>query len=189
MIGVHTPEFAFERLTNNVIRAGGDLRIGYPVAINNDHAIWSGFANRYWPALYLIDGSGRVHYQHFGEGATERTEQAIRNLLQEAGTPALAPMEPQVAANGAEAAADFANVKSPKTYLRYARAAGFASPEGLQKNRRETYDAPPTLVLNQWALRGEWTIAEEYTRLETPSGGIVMRFHARDLHLVLGPGH
>ncbi len=182
-IGVHTPEFAFEKLPENVARAVRDLGIAYPVAIDNDYAAWTGFSNRYWPAHYLIDGEGRVRHRHFGEGGEAATERAIRDLLRLEET---APTETRIAASGVEAAADFSRVKSPETYLGHARAAGFASPEGLVRDRRETYAPPAAPVLNQWGLSGEWTMRAKDSRLEAAPGGIVMRFSARDLHLVLG---
>ncbi len=184
VIGVHTPEFAFEKLPQNVARAVRDLKISYPVAIDNGYGVWHGFANRYWPAHYLIDGEGRIRHRHFGEGGSDDTERAIRDLLAETGA-AAAPMA-RAAATGVEAAADFARVQSPETYLGHARAAGFASPEGLVRGRRELYERPETLALNQWALAGEWRVDAEEAVLAAAPGSIVMRFHARDLHLVLG---
>ncbi|MGE4529645.1 MAG: cytochrome c biogenesis protein CcdA, partial [Rhodospirillaceae bacterium] len=185
-IGVHTPEFAFEKIESNVAAAVARLGIRYPVALDNAYAVWNGFSNRYWPAHYLLDGTGRIRYTHFGEGETEKTEQAIRDLLQENG----ARLESRVAAaetSGLAMPADFADVKTPETYVGYARAAGFASPEGLSRDATETYTLPPAFALNQWALAGDWTMAAEDARLNAANGRIVMRFHARDLHLVLGP--
>jgi cytochrome c biogenesis protein CcdA/thiol-disulfide isomerase/thioredoxin len=184
-IGVHTPEFAFEKLPENVARAVRGLKISYAVAQDNGYGVWNGFANRYWPAHYLLDGTGRIRYRHFGEGEAARTEQAIRDLLAEAGG-ALPAAETRVAATGVEAAADFARVGSPETYLGYTRAAGFASPDGFTRDRPDAYAAPQNLVLNQWALSGEWRVGAETAELVAAPGSIIMRFSARDLHLVLG---
>jgi len=188
IIGVHTPEFAFEKLEKNVRQAVADMEIKYPVALDNDYAVWGGFSNRYWPAQYLLDGEGRVRYTHFGEGAEEETEQAVRDLLAANGAGNLGDKVASLDLKGAEMAADFANVKSPETYIGYDRAAGFASPEDVSTNRAATYSVPANLVLNQWALGGDWAVAAEDAHLEKAGGIIAMRFHARDLHLVLGPG-
>ena len=187
IIGVHTPEFAFEKLPPNVKKAVADMGIKYPVALDNDYGIWGGFANRYWPAQYLLDGNGQVRYTHFGEGAEAETETAVRDLLKANGTTDLGPTIAQLDLKGAEAPADFADIQSPETYIGYARTAGFASPEGLTRNTRVSYAAPDKLLLNQWALGGDWDVAAEDARLEKAGGTIAMRFHARDLHLVLGP--
>ncbi|WP_337997225.1 cytochrome c biogenesis protein DipZ [Oleispirillum naphthae] len=185
-IGVHTPEFAFEKIEGNVAAAVSRLGIRYPVALDNAYAMWSGFSNQYWPAHYLLDGTGRIRYTHFGEGEEEKTEQAIRDLLQENG----ARLEGRVATaktTGLAMPADFADVKTPETYVGYARVAGFASPEGLSRDAAQTYTLPSTFALNQWALAGGWTMAAEDARLNAANGRIALRFHARDLHLVLGP--
>lgn len=187
IIGVHTPEFAFEKLPENVRKAVADMQIKYPVALDNDYAIWGGFANRYWPAQYLLDGTGQVRYTHFGEGAEAETETAVRDLLKANGTANLGPTIAELDLKGAEAPADFAGIQSPETYVGYERAQGFASPEGLTQNVAMTYAAPAKLLLNEWALSGDWAVAAEDARLEKAGGSIAMRFHARDLHLVLGP--
>lgn len=187
IIGVHTPEFAFEKLPANVKKAIADMRIEYPVALDNDFAIWGGFANRYWPAQYLLDGEGRVRYTHFGEGAEAETEAAVRDLLAANGVADLGEPMADLDLRGAEAPADFANIQSPETYIGYARAENFASPQGLTQDVAMRYAAPGELMLNAWALAGEWAVAAEDARLEKAGGSIAMRFHARDLHLVLGP--
>ena len=186
VIGVHTPEFAFEKKIANVEKAVADLQIDYPVAIDNDYAIWRAFFNQYWPAHYFIDPKGQIRYHHFGEGEYERGEQVIRQLLAEAGQQPM-PGEASVAvkAGGAEAASDPTDVASPETYLGFARAENFISPGGLLQNVSHRYDAPPP-KLNQWALSGKWTIGEEQAMLDGETGSIVYRFRARDLHLVLG---
>jgi cytochrome c biogenesis protein CcdA/thiol-disulfide isomerase/thioredoxin len=186
VIGVHTPEFAFEKKIANVEKAIADLQIDYPVAIDNDFAIWRAFFNQYWPAHYFIDPKGQIRYHHFGEGEYERGEQVIRQLLAEAGQqPMPGEASVSVKASGAEAASDPTAVASPETYLGFARAANFISPGGLLQNVSHRYDAPPP-KLNQWALSGKWTIGEEQAMLDGESGSIVYRFRARDLHLVLG---
>ena len=187
MIGVHTPEFAFERDLDNVRRAVRQMRIEYPVAIDNDYAIWRAFRNQYWPALYFIDARGRVRQHHFGEGEYQRSESAIQRLLAEAGVGGLREGDAvSVDAQGIEAAADWDNLKSPETYVGYDRAQNFASRGGAELDRRRVYAVPARLALNQWALAGEWTMGRQATVLGSPKGRIVHRFRARDLHLVMG---
>ena len=188
MIGVHTPEFAFERSVDNVRRAVRQMRIEYPVVIDNDYAIWRAFNNQYWPALYFIDARGRVRQHQFGEGEYQRSEAAIQRLLAEAGAAgAREGSAVPVAGEGVEAAADWDNLKSPETYVGYDRIQNFASRGGADPDRRRVYAAPARVALNQWALAGEWTIGKQATVLSAPKGRIVHRFHARDLHLVMGP--
>ncbi|WP_422505290.1 cytochrome c biogenesis protein DipZ [Stenotrophomonas sp. GZD-301] len=192
VIGVHAPEFAFERNLGNVQRAVKDLQVTYPVAIDNDFAIWRGFNNRYWPAHYFIDAQGRIRAHHFGEGNYAQSEQIIRQLLREAGNtlpgePAPAMAMAAAAREGVERQADMRNLKSPETYLGHARAENFASPGGQQPDRQADYQVPATLALNQWALGGRWTVGDEDAQLAQAGGRIAFRFHARDLHLVLAP--
>ena len=152
VIGVHTPEFAFERNIDNVRRAVRQMRIDYPVVIDNDYAIWRAFKNQYWPALYFIDARGRVRQHHFGEGEYQRSESAIQRLLAEAGVAGLRDGDAvSVDAQGIEAAADWDNLKSPETYVGYDRAQNFASRGGAELDRRRVYAAPARLALNQWA--------------------------------------
>ncbi|MGH8045401.1 MAG: thioredoxin family protein, partial [Stenotrophomonas sp.] len=194
VIGVHAPEFAFERNLGNVQRAVKDLKITYPVAIDNDFAIWRGFNNRYWPAHYFIDAEGRIRAHHFGEGNYAQSEQIIRQLLREAGhalpdEPAQAmAMQAGAPRDGVELQADMRNLKSPETYLGHARAENFASPGGQRNDQPADYTVPTTLTLNQWALGGRWTVGNEDAQLQQAGGRIAYRFHARDLHLVLAPG-
>ena len=185
VIGVHTPEFAFEKERANVEKAVRDLKISYPVAIDSDYKIWQAFNNNYWPAHYFIDGKGRIRYHHFGEGEYDESERVIQQLLKENGATSLSAGVINVTASGAEAAAD--NVGSPETYVGYKRAGNFASAEPVAKDSRKTYSPQPRLSLNQWALGGSWKVGEESAVLESLPGKIVFRFHARDLHLVLGP--
>ena len=191
VIGVHAPEFAFERDVRNVQRAVTDLKVTYPVAIDNDFAIWRGFNNRYWPAHYFIDAQGRIRAHHFGEGNYVQSEQIIRQLLREAGNSlpgeAAPAMKAEAARDGVEREADMKNLKSPETYVGHARAENFASPGGLYAGRAADYRLPTTLRLNQWALDGRWTVGEEDAQLQQAGGRIAFRFHARDLHLVLAP--
>jgi cytochrome c biogenesis protein CcdA/thiol-disulfide isomerase/thioredoxin len=185
VIGVHTPEFAFEKDIGNVRKALHDLGIAYPVAIDNDFAVWRAFQNHYWPAHYFIDAKGRFRHHHFGEGEYDRSEQVIRQLLAEAGWPLPGDAVVAVAASGAQAPSAAVEVASPETYIGLARAENFISPGGAQKNISHRYDAPPPR-LNQWGLAGDWTIFNENAVLDSAGGRIVYRFHARDLHLVLG---
>lgn len=191
VIGVHAPEFAFERDIGNVKKATHDLGVTYPVAIDNGYSIWRAFNNEYWPAHYFIDAQGRVRYHHFGEGDYVQSERAIQQLLVEAGHPDAAQVPLGIdgpAASDAQAAADNADMRSPETYVGYARAENFSSPGGQLHDREHDYAAPAQPGLDDWGLAGAWSVAEQQATLAKPGGRIVYRFHARDLHLVLGPG-
>ncbi len=189
VIGVHAPEFAFEKNVDNVRRAVADLHITYPVALDNDYAIWQGFNNQYWPAHYFIDSQGHIRAHHFGEGSYDESEATLRQLLSEAGYTDLPPAGMQSAmAVGAQAAADPAHMQSPETYIGYRRAENFASPGGFAQDRPKNYAEPAELRLNQWALAGPWLVDAEKAQLRGVSGKIEFRFFARDLHLVAGPG-
>ncbi len=190
VIGVHAPEFAFERDAGNVARAVKELGVTYPVAIDNDYAIWRGFDNHYWPAHYFIDAQGSIRAHHFGEGDYAHSEQIIRQLLREAGNTLPGDDAVPMAAmehDGVERQADMDNLLSPETYVGHARAEHFASPGGQQAGQVSDYQAPAALSLNQWALAGRWAVGEEDAQLQQAGGRIVYRFHARDLHLVLAP--
>ena len=187
VVGVHTPEFAFEKNLDNVRRAVQRLKVDYPVAIDGDYVIWRAFRNQYWPALYFIDGRGQIRQQHFGEGEYEKSEKTIQRLLSEAGATGSNQGVVSVEASGFEAAADWANLRSPENYLGYDRTEGFASSGGAERDERRLYNAPGRLGLNQWALAGEWTMGKQATVLHRAGGRIVYRFHARDVHLVMGP--
>ncbi len=187
VIGVHAPEFAFEKDLDNVRRAVRDLGITYPVAVDNDLKIWQAFNNEYWPAHYFIDAQGRIRYHHFGEGEYDASERVIQELLKEAGYRDVPTGIVDPRATGALAAADNADLQSPETYIGYARAENFASGTPTF-DAPQTYAAPNTLQRNQWGLVGTWTIAGEHASLDRAPGRIVFRFHARDLHLVMGPG-
>ncbi len=187
VIGVHSPEFAFEKNIDNVKAAIADFKIDYPVAIDNDYAIWRAFQNHYWPAHYFIDAEGRIRHHHFGEGEYDQSERVIQQLLAEAGKPVASGGLVAVSGTGAEAAADMANVESPETYVGYARGQNFVSPGGVLQDESHVYSAGMP-QLNQWGLTGDWTVNAESASLNGANGAIVYRFHARDLHLVLGPG-
>jgi thiol-disulfide isomerase/thioredoxin len=187
VIGVHTPEFSFEEDLDNVRRAAKEMSVTYPVAIDNDRAIWRGFANHYWPALYFIDRSGQVRDHHFGEGNYEESEMRIRQLLAAGGGGGIDRELVSVEAHGPEVGADWGSLKSPETYVGHHKAAKFASPGGAAVDTRHLYAVPPRLRLNQWALSGEWTVKPEAAVLNAAGGRIAYRFHARDLHLIMGP--
>jgi thiol-disulfide isomerase/thioredoxin len=187
VVGVHTPEFPFEHDLDNVRRALQLIRIPYPVVIDNDYAIWRAFDNHYWPALYFVDARGQVRQHHFGEGEYDRSEIALQRLLAETGLARSGGSIASVNAGGVEAPADWESLKSGENYLGYDRTQNFASPGGAELNRPRVYSAPSRLALNQWALDGEWTVARQATVLNGRTGRIAYRFHARDLHLVMGP--
>jgi hypothetical protein len=187
VIGVHAPEFAFEKNISNVRWAVKDMRIDYPVAVDSDYLIWRAFNNQYWPALYFIDAQGRVRHHHFGEGAYEQSEMIIQRLLHEAGVGGIGDDLVSVNARGLEAAADWGSLKSPENYLGYERTQNFASPGGAVLDRPRMYQLPARLRLNQWALSGDWTVNKQAAALNKANGSIAYRFHARDLHLVMGP--
>lgn len=186
IIGVHAPEFAFEKDPHNVERAVRDLGITYPVAMDNQYTIWNAYKNEYWPAHYLIDTNGKIRHQHFGEGAYQETEQMIRALLKEAHQDlALSEESVQVTGTGATAAAA-GTARSPETYLGYARQKNLASPEVIKRDTGTQYSTPRALKPDQWALNGTWQISKESAVLQAPGGAISYRFRGRDLHLVLG---
>jgi cytochrome c biogenesis protein CcdA/thiol-disulfide isomerase/thioredoxin len=186
VIGVHAPEFAFERNVANVKNAIATLKIGYPVAIDNEYKIWRSFENEYWPAHYFIDGNGKVRHHHFGEGEYDESEQIIQKMLKDAGNKNVPTGIVSVNASGAEAASDAGDVKSPETYVGYDRGNHFVSPGGVVVDKDHTYAAGEP-QLNEWSLTGNWTVGPERAQLDEKDGSIVYRFHARDLHLVLGP--
>ncbi len=187
VIGVHTPEFSFERNVDNVRRAAKDMRVDYTIAIDSDYAIWRAFDNHYWPALYFVDAQGQIRHHQFGEGDYEQSEMIVQQLLAEAGIGGISQELVSVEASGAEAAADWGSLRSPENYLGYERTENFASPGGAVLDERRVYAAPAHLSLNQWALSGDWTVERQATLLNQAGGRIAYRFHARDLHLVMGP--
>ena len=187
VIGVHAPEFAFEKNLDNVRSAVADLKVDYPVAVDNDYAIWRAFKNQYWPAHYFIDATGRIRHHHFGEGDYDKSERVIQQLLAENAKAPVADGLVSVNATGAQAAADTSDVRSPETYIGYDRAENFVSTGGAVQDAPHAY-AASTPRLNEWALSGNWTVGSERAGLNDKGGGIIYRFHARDLHLVLAPG-
>ena len=186
VIGVHAPEFSFEKNIDNVRWAVKDMRIDYPIAVDSEHVIWRAFKNQYWPALYFIDAQGRVRHHHFGEGAYEQSEMVLQRLLAEAGSQ-IGDGLVSADGRGLEAAADWATLKSPENYVGYARTQNFASPGGSVLDKPSMYQLPAWLRLNEWGLSGDWTVKREAAALNAPNGRITYRFHARDLHLVMGP--
>jgi thiol-disulfide isomerase/thioredoxin len=187
VIGVHTPEFPFERDFDNIRRAVKNMRVAYPVAIDSDYAVWRAFSNNAWPAVYLIDAQGRLRYRHLGEGEYQRTEETIQQLLVETGNADVNRQLVTVEARGVEVGADWANLRSPETYLGTEHTENFASPGGTGFGERRVYAVPSRLVLNHWALAGDWTMQSGSVVSNKANGRIVYRFHARDVNLVMGP--
>jgi thiol-disulfide isomerase/thioredoxin len=187
VIGVHTPEFDVEHDLDNVRRAIKDLRVAYPVAVDNDYAIWSAFDNHYWPALYFVDAQGQIRHHQFGEGQYEQSEMILQQLLIAAGVDGIGQDLVSVDARGVEAAADWASLRSPENYLGYERTENFASSDDAVLDTPHGYAAPARLALNHWALSGDWTVKRQAIVLNQAEGRIVYRFHARDVNLVMGP--
>jgi thiol-disulfide isomerase/thioredoxin len=187
VVGVHTPEFPFEREVDNVRDAAMGMTINYAIAIDNGYAIWNAFQNEYWPALYFVDGKGRIRHHKFGEGDYDKSEGVIQQLLVEEGADSFDPRLVSVDAAGAEAAADWGDLRSQENYLGNERTVGFASHERAVLEKPHTYAVPARLELNHWALAGDWTVKKQAIVLNAAGGGIAYEFHARDLHLVMGP--
>lgn len=187
VIGVHTPEFSFERNVKNVKGAIDDFKIDFPVAVDSDYKIWRAFENSYWPARYVIDASGEIRFHQFGEGGYDKAERVIQALLADAGSLKAVSDTVTPHPTGIEAAPDFRHIQSNETYLGYNEGSGFASPETLKRDAARDYTTTE-LALNTWGLSGNWTVRAEQATLNQPGGGIAYRFSARDLHLVLGPG-
>jgi thiol-disulfide isomerase/thioredoxin len=187
VVGVHTPEFPFERDIDNVRWAASEMDVGYPVAVDSDYAIWDAFANQYWPAVYIADADGRIRHDQFGEGGYEECERVIQRLLRDAGRDGIGDDLVSVADDGFETQADWENLESPETYVGYRQAQNFASPGGAELDEPRTYDAPDRLKLNHWALSGDWTVEGRAAVLNRADGRIAFRFHARDVDLVIAP--
>ena len=187
VIGVHTPEFPFEKDVDNVKRAIKAMSVSYPVALDSRYGVWRAFDNNAWPALYLVDPQGRIRYSHLGEGEYERSERMIQQLLAEAGKSGFSRDLVTVEGKGLEAAADWATLRSAETYLGSEQTQNFASPGGTGLGERRVYSVPGRLALNSWALAGDWTMKAGSVVLNKPAGRIVYRFHARDVNLVMGP--
>jgi thiol-disulfide isomerase/thioredoxin len=186
VVGVHTPEFPFERDADNVRWAAKDMGVEYPVALDPDYEVWSAFANHYWPAVYIADAEGGIRHHHFGEGGYEDCERVVQRLLGESGREGVADDLVSVTPEGFEVQADWDSLQTPETYLGYGQAQNFASP-GFAADERRTYLVPESLNRNEWALAGDWTIESGAGVLDGTDGRIAFRFHARDGHLVMGP--
>jgi thiol-disulfide isomerase/thioredoxin len=187
VVGVHTPEFPFERDVDNVRQAAKDMTVEYPIALDSDYAVWRAFNNMYWPAVYIADAEGRIRHHQFGEGQYDECEWVLQRLLREAGAENIGDDLVSVSPDGFEAQADWTTLRSPETYLGYEQAQSLASPDGVAFDEPRTYVAPDSLTLNQWALSGNWTIESRASVLNRADGRIAFRFHARDVHLVMSP--
>jgi thiol-disulfide isomerase/thioredoxin len=187
VVGVHTPEFPFERDLDNVRRAAQDMKVEYPIALDSDYGVWRAFNNMYWPAVYIADAQGRIRHHQFGEGQYDECEWVVQRLLREAGAEGIGDDLVSVTPDGFEAQADWTNLRSPETYLGYEQGQNLASPDGVAFDEPGTYAAPDSLTLNQWALSGDWTIESRASVLNRADGRIAFRFHARDVHLVMSP--
>ncbi|WP_454715514.1 redoxin domain-containing protein [Caulobacter segnis] len=187
VVGVHTPEFAFETEPLNVRQAVKDLDVKFPVVLDSDRRIWSAFSNNAWPAFYVIDASGRVRGHVDGEGRYDQIERLVQKLLAEIPGPAVPETLSVVAGKGPEAAPDFRDLGTGETYVGYGQARDFVSPGGLRRDVEQLYHPPRDLPLNRWSLSGGWNVGEEFTTSATPSAAFTHRFHARDLHMVLAP--
>jgi thiol-disulfide isomerase/thioredoxin len=187
VVGVHTPEFGFERDVDNIIAAARDFGVGYPIAVDSDYAVWGAFENHYWPAVYIADVDGQIRYHHFGEGEYAATEMVIQQLLLDAGSGDIDQDLVMVDPHGLEVAADWRSVQSPETYLGYRQSRGFEQDNVARFDEPSVYTAPERLSVNTWALSGNWTVAQHAAVLNEPGGRVAFQFHARDLNLVMGP--
>ena len=186
VIGVHSPEFGFETRVDNVRRAVKAMNVVYPIVMDSQHAIWRALDNQAWPALYFVDARGRIRHHYYGEGAYDQAEEILQQLLAEAGHPGGSQEVISIDPKGVEAQADWRSLRTPETYVGYERAENFASPGGPVEDEPADYAAPAKLGLNQWTLSGRWSMGQEATVLKAPQGRVAFRFHARDLHLVMG---
>jgi len=186
VVGVHTPEFPFERDVDNVRWAAQEMDVKYAIALDSSYAVWDAFSNHYWPAVYIADAEGRLRHHQYGEGGYEECERVIQQLLRDTGTDEAEDLV-TISPTGFEVQADWPNLETPETYLGYDQAVNFASPGGAKLDQARTYEAPGTFRLNQWALSGEWTVGRRVAVPGEAGGKIVFRFHARDVHLVMGP--
>jgi thiol-disulfide isomerase/thioredoxin len=187
VIGVHTPEFGFERDLDNVVARSRDFGVEYPIAVDSDYGVWEAFSNHFWPALYIADADGRIRYHHFGEGEYAMAEMVVQQLLLEAGAEGVEPDLVSVEPKGFEVPADWGSLRSPETYLGHGRSAGFASPDPARSNEPYAYPEPSQLFLNEWAPSGTWTLAQHAAVLNEAPGRIVFQVQARDVNLVMGP--
>jgi len=187
IVGVHTPEFGFERDVDNITAQSRDFGVEYPVAIDSQYGVWGAFGNHFWPAVYLADEQGRIRFHHFGEGEYAMTEMVIQQLLIDSGAEGIDLGLVEVEPHGLEVAADYRTVRSPESYLGYGQSAGFASNDVADFDRPHAYAAAPRLPLNYWDLSGNWTVARHAAVLNEPGGRIAFQFQARDVNLVMGP--
>jgi thiol-disulfide isomerase/thioredoxin len=187
VVGVHTPEFPFEKDVDNVREAATEMRVEYPIALDPGYAVWRAFDNNYWPAVYIADVEGRIRHNHFGEGGYEECEHVIQALLRDAGRDGVPDDLVSVDPDGLEAQADWSNLESPETYLGYQQAQNFTSADGAEYDEPFAFAVPDRLGRNQWGLSGEWTLGPGASVLNGDEGRIAFRFHARDVHLVMGP--
>jgi thiol-disulfide isomerase/thioredoxin len=186
-VGVHTPEFSFEKDLDNITGALKAMNVGFPIAVDSDYGVWNAFDNHYWPALYFADAEGRIRHHRFGEGEYEQSERVIQQLLSEAGVDGFDQELVDVEGQGPEAGADWGNLRSPETYVGYGRGENLVSGESFVPDAMSRYMIPDSLRPNSWALSGDWTVGAEAAVMNEPNGRIAFRFHARDLHLVMGP--
>ena len=187
VLGVHTPEFSFEHDVDNVRRAARDMQVTYPIAVDNDYAVWDAFSNHYWPALYFVDATGRIRHHHFGEGAYDESERVLQQLLNEAGAPNVETDLVSPNARGAEVGADWDDLQSPESYLGLQRTENFASLSAPLRGDARVYSAPAQLRLNHWTLDGNWTFENEFVVSSDSGARLEYQFHARDVNLVMGP--
>ena len=186
VIGVHSPEFGFEKDRESVERGVNGLKLDYPIAIDSNMGVWQAFNNEYWPADYFIDGNGRIRHHHFGEGEYDQSERVIQQLLKENGAAQVDQTLVKASGGGIEAPFSM-DVLSPETYAGYLRTDRFSSQERMAPDSVKTYTPPKNPDLNEWGLGGSWNVSDESATLQAPNGKTVFQFHARDLHMVLGP--
>ena len=187
VVGVHTPEFGFEQIVDNVVAQSRSFGVDYPIAVDSNYGVWEAFANHFWPAIYIADAEGRIRYHHFGEGEYAMTEIVVQQLLLEACADGVDPELVSVEPTGFEVAADWSTLRTPETYVGYGRSAGFASTDSAQFNKPHAYPAQAGLRLNEWAPSGPWTLAQHAAVSNETGGRIAFRFQARDVNLVMGP--
>ena len=187
IVGVHTPEFGFERDVDNIVALSRTFGVDYPVAIDSEYGVWRAFANHFWPAVYMADGEGRIRFHHFGEGEYAMTEMVIQQLLRDGGAEGVPDDLVAVDPEGLEVAADWRTLQTPETYTGYGQSSGFAQDDVARYDEPQAYDAPARLPLNYWGLAGTWTVARHAAVLTEPGGRIAFQFHARDVNLVMGP--
>lgn len=187
IVGVHTPEFGFERDVDNIVAAARAFGVTWPIAVDSDYGVWRALDNHFWPAAYVADAQGRIRFRHFGEGEYAMLEMVIQQLLRASGADGFDDDLVAVEPVGLEVAADWRDVRTPETYTGYRQAGGFAQAETAAFDRPGTYEAPGRLPLNTWALAGGWTVAAPASRSDAPGARVAFQFHARDLNLVMGP--